>query len=92
MFECHLTTKQATKDLLQECTGTGCLVIIDGCSDRCAAKKMRDSGVKPAIHILATDHGIKKNGMAEVQFWEIEQLIRAVLHQCRSKASSSDEL
>jgi uncharacterized metal-binding protein len=79
LFECHLTAKQATRDLLHELEGSDCLVIIDGCPDRCAAKKLKGSKIEPNIHIIATEHGIKKNGMAEVQFWEIEQLIQEIL-------------
>ncbi len=78
-FECHLTAKQATQDLLRELEGTDCLVIVDGCSDQCAAKKLRGSRIEPDIHIIATDYGIKKNGLTSVQFQEIEQLIQAII-------------
>jgi len=77
-FTCHLTAKQATYDLICGLEDTDCLLVIDGCQDRCAAKKLSSSGLGPDIHIIATDQGIEKNGMADVQFWEIEQLVRAI--------------
>jgi len=77
-FTCHLTAKQTTHDLICGLEYTDCLVVIDGCKDQCAAKKLSSSGLGPDIHIIATDQGIEKNGMADVQFWEIEQLVQAI--------------
>jgi uncharacterized metal-binding protein len=34
--------------------------------------------VSPHHHIVATDLGIKKNGMADVQYADIERLVTAV--------------
>jgi uncharacterized metal-binding protein len=79
LFDCHITAKQGTMDLLRELGHTDCLVVIEGCPDRCAAKKLGASGIEPEIHIIATEHGIEKKGMDDVEFWEIERLIQAIL-------------
>jgi uncharacterized metal-binding protein len=79
LFDCHLTAQQATQDILKELQHGDGLVVIEGCSDRCAAKKLGAYGIEPEIHIIATDHGIEKKGMADVEFWEIEQIIERVL-------------
>jgi hypothetical protein len=44
-------------------------------------KKLQGSGIEPEIHIIATDHGISKKGMADVEFWEIEHLIQAIVQE-----------
>jgi uncharacterized metal-binding protein len=81
LFECHLTAKQATRDLLLELEHSDGLVVIDGCADRCATKKLKGSGIEPDILIIATDIGIEKKGLAEVEFREIEQLIQSILRE-----------
>ena len=56
----------------------GKVVVIDGCGDRCAAKKLKSLCLTPHIHIIATEEGIEKNGMADPKFDEIETLIAAI--------------
>ncbi len=84
LFDCHITANQATIDLLRELEHADCLVVIEGCPDQCAAKKLGASGIEPEIHIIATEHGIEKKGMDDVEFWEIERLIQAILEAVRS--------
>ena len=55
------------------------VIVIDGCTDCCAMKNYPSSCPAPARHIIATEIGIRKNGMAEVQFHEIETLVHEVL-------------
>lgn len=55
------------------------LLVLDGCSDACALRKLQGIGVEPDLHIVATECGIAKGGMAEPQFDEIERLAGAVL-------------
>jgi uncharacterized metal-binding protein len=57
------------------------VIVIDGCKDCCAEKKLSASRLLPHHHIIATDLGIGKNGMAEVQYDEIEKVVRAVLNK-----------
>jgi uncharacterized metal-binding protein len=55
------------------------VVVIDGCRDCCATKKLAATTVALHYHIIATDLGIEKNGMADVQYHEIERIARAVM-------------
>lgn len=89
LFDCHITAKQATEDIIKELEHTDCLVIIEGCPDICAAKKLGASGIEPDIHIIATEHGIKKKGMEDVEFWEIERLIRGILEIIQNEIEDS---
>ena len=56
----------------------GKMVVLDGCKDHCAAKKLNSLCITPHIHIIATEEGIEKNGMADPGFDEIEILVAAV--------------
>ncbi|MDD1712746.1 MAG: putative zinc-binding protein [Methanoregulaceae archaeon] len=55
------------------------LIILNGCMDCCATKKVRAAGVTFGTEIVITDLGIKKNGMAEVRFEEIGIVAGAVI-------------
>ena len=77
LFEGHLHAKQSTRDMEAVING-GKVVVIDGCGDRCAGKKLKSLCITPHIHIIATEEGIEKNGMADPKFEEIEILIAAV--------------
>jgi len=83
LFEGHLHAKQSTHDMEMEING-GKVVVLDGCMDHCAAKKLKSLGITPHIHIITTEEGIEKNGMADPRFDEIEILVAAVrkaIHQ-----------
>ncbi len=54
-----------------------------GAETGCAAKKLKSLCLTPHIHIIATEEGIKKNGMADPKFEEIETLIAAVRREVR---------
>lgn len=59
------------------------ILILDGCADCCGKKRLRALGVEPHTHIIATECGIEKNGMAEPRFDEIERLARVVMEEIR---------
>jgi uncharacterized metal-binding protein len=61
----------------------GRILALDGCEDACALKKLRETGVEPDLHIVATECGIVKNGMEEPRFDEIERLAAAVIAALR---------
>jgi uncharacterized metal-binding protein len=82
LFEGHLHVKQSTRDMVAV-INDGKVVVIDGCGDRCAAKKLKSLGITPQIHIIATEEGIEKNGMVDPKFEEIETLITAVRRELR---------
>ena len=77
LFEGYLHAKQSTHDMENVIDG-GKVVVLDGCKDHCAAKKLKSLCITPHIHIIATDEGIEKNGMADPRFDEIETLVAAV--------------
>jgi len=59
------------------------VIVLDGCTDCCAAKKLAEAGFTPDSHLITTELGITKNGMADVQFAEIERIVTAVLEASR---------
>ena len=70
--------KKSAASLEEEVQGGQQVVVIDGCKDGCARKKLAGSNIGPHIHIITTDLGIEKNGMADVQYHEIERVVAAV--------------
>ncbi|MDD4568467.1 MAG: putative zinc-binding protein [Methanoculleus chikugoensis] len=59
------------------------ILVLDGCGDCCGRKKVQALGIEPDLHLVATDCGIAKNGMAEPRFDEIERLSAAVMDAIR---------
>ncbi|RXE55721.1 zinc-binding protein [Methanoculleus taiwanensis] len=59
------------------------ILVLDGCTDCCGKKKVAALGIEPHLHLVATDCGVVKNGMAEPRFDEIERLAAAVLEAIR---------
>ncbi len=55
------------------------VIVIDGCTDCCATKKLAKSSLTSHHHIIATELGIEKNGMGDVQYDEIEKVVRAIM-------------
>jgi uncharacterized metal-binding protein len=55
------------------------VIILNGCTDCCATRKLQDTGFSDGSELTITDLGIKKNGMAEVRFSEIEIVAGAVI-------------
>jgi uncharacterized metal-binding protein len=70
--------KKSAAQLEEEIQGTDRVVVIEGCHDCCASKKLSGTTVSPHCHIIATDLGIEKNGMADVQYADIERVVAAV--------------
>ena len=79
MFQC-MNCKQSQESLRTDAGNADQLVVIDGCTDCCATKKLTAAGLTADVHIIATDLGIEKNGMADVKYDEIERVIQAVLN------------
>ena len=70
---------QSTASLQTEIGDADELIVIEGCGDCCAKKKLSSSRIAPDHHIIATELGIEKKGMGEVQYDEIEKVVRAVM-------------
>ena len=60
--------KQSAATLEAEIGDAEQVIVIDGCTDCCATKKLSKSCLTPHHHIIATELGIEKKGMAEVQY------------------------
>jgi uncharacterized metal-binding protein len=71
--------KQSAATLEAEIGDAEQVIVIDGCTDCCATKKLSASRLTPHHHIIATELGIEKNGMGEVQYDEIEKVVRAII-------------
>ena len=54
------------------------IIVIDGCSDHCAAKRCSLGGINPDLHIVVTGLGVEKDGMADVQWGDVEKVLAAV--------------
>jgi len=70
--------KQSAESLETDARDAEQIIIIDGCTDCCAHKKFSATNLTPHLHIIATGLGIEKNGMADVQYHEIEKVVTAV--------------
>jgi uncharacterized metal-binding protein len=69
------------EELAAEARDAEHLVILNGCSDCCATKKLRAAGVEDrGTGLVITDLGVQKNGMAEVSFAEIETVVQALVN------------
>lgn len=77
--------KQSAATLEAEIGDAEQVIVIDGCTDCCATKKLSKCCLAAHHHIIATELGIEKNGMAEVQYDEIEKVIKAVLNNGSEK-------
>lgn len=73
--------KQSAATLEAEIGDAEQVIVIDGCTDCCAKKKLSASSLIPHHHIITTELGIEKKGMGEVQYYEIEKVVAAVDHK-----------
>ena len=78
MFLC-MNCKQSAESIRTDAMNADRLFVLDGCTDCCATKKLTAAGLSADVHIIVTDLGIEKRGMGEVQYDEIERVVRAVL-------------
>lgn len=79
-----MNCKQSAETLRRDAGGATRLIVLEGCTDCCASKKLTAAGLSPDIHIIATEIGIAKNGLADVKYEEIENVVRAVLETVES--------
>jgi len=78
MFLC-MNCKQSAETLRMDAATAGRLIVLDGCTDCCAIKKLAAAGLSADVHIIATELGIVKNGMGDVEYYEIETVVRVVM-------------
>ena len=75
-----LHVKQSAAMLDAELTDAEKIIVLDGCTDCCASRKLEAAGHAADLHIIATALGIEKKGMGEVRYDEIETVIGAVMN------------
>jgi uncharacterized metal-binding protein len=75
-----MQAKQSAAMLEAEIGDAEQLIVIDGCTDCCATKKLSKSCLTAHQHIIATELGIEKKGLGEVQYDEIEKLVCAIMN------------
>jgi uncharacterized metal-binding protein len=61
------------------------LIVIEGCTDHCALKRLKEKGRIPDVHVVATEIGIRKMGMAEPKYEEINFLVCHVKEKIRNE-------
>ncbi len=66
----------------------GTVIVLDGCSDRCASRKCAETGVVAERSILVTELGIEKNGTADTSYTEIRKVAGAVLDEGNGPAQT----
>jgi uncharacterized metal-binding protein len=54
------------------------ILALDGCTDRCATKKLDDAGMRADIYMMVTELGIEKTRPSDVKPEYVEIIIRAI--------------
>lgn len=54
------------------------ILALDGCTDRCATKKLNEAGMKADVYLMVTELGIEKTTPSDVKPEYIEKIIKAI--------------
>jgi uncharacterized metal-binding protein len=54
------------------------ILALDGCSDRCATKKLEEGGLKADVYMIVTELGIEKTMPSDVKLEYVEKIVRAI--------------
>jgi uncharacterized metal-binding protein len=54
------------------------ILVLDGCTDRCATKKLDEAGMRADIYMVVTELGIEKTRPSDVKPEYVEIIIRAI--------------
>ncbi len=66
-------------DVVEDAISDGFKILaLDGCTDRCATKKLDESGMKADAYLMVTELGIKKTMPSDVKPDYVEKIIRAL--------------
>jgi len=79
----HLQLTNLKQPLDEEIRDGDYLVVVDGCEECCAKKRLDAIGVLPDAFLVATREGITKRGMEEPRYDEIDVLSRVVIEAIR---------
>ncbi|MDH7510098.1 MAG: putative zinc-binding protein [Methanolinea sp.] len=75
----HLVLTGLARSLGEELDGDERLVVVDGCDQCCAKKRVLLAGKAMDGHIVATAEGIARRGMEEPRFDEIQRLSHVIV-------------
>ena len=87
----HLQLTALKHSLEREMEDDECLIVVDGCEECCAKKRMDLIGKIPDAYLIATREGITKRGMEEPRYDEIECLCQAVVRIIRNDSGNEEE-
>lgn len=66
-------------DAVEDAVSDGFKILaLDGCTDRCATKKLEEAGLKADVYMIVTELGIEKTRPSDVKPEYIEKIIRAI--------------
>lgn len=54
------------------------ILALDGCTDRCATKKLDEAGLKADVYLMVTELGVEKTRPSDLKPEYIEKIIRAI--------------
>jgi len=54
------------------------ILALDGCTDRCATKKLEEAGMQAEVYLMVTELGIEKTRPSDVKPEYVEKIIRAI--------------
>ena len=66
-------------DAVEDAASEGFRILaLDGCTDRCATKKLVEAGMQAEVYLMVTELGIDKTRPADVKPEYVEKIIRAI--------------
>lgn len=83
LIERHLQLTNLKAPLDVELRDGDVLVVIDGCEECCAKKRLDTIHTIPDFSLIATREGITKRGMEEARYDEIEVLSQVIIKAIR---------
>ena len=73
------TAAQKGVDAVEDAASEGFRILaLDGCTDRCATKKLDEAGMRADIYMVVTELGIEKTRPSDVKPEYIKIIIRAI--------------
>jgi len=54
------------------------VIVLDGCGDRCATKKLGEAGLQADCSLMVTELGIEKTRPSDIKNEYVEKIIRAI--------------
>jgi uncharacterized metal-binding protein len=67
---------KSEENIAEAAEDTDLVIVLEGCSDHCALKKIIDRGIKADMHLVATELGGERDGMDEVQWSALKKCLR----------------